>query len=148
MDKLLNCPFCGFSESDIVTYSNFTKPRYAVMCSYCGAYSGIKDTKKETVKNWNMRALTINDFTTENPTPANVQKLNNVNASPVLVQKLKNEHGAGRKPKITEEIKECVIRFRYLTMREIAKHCNISVGSVHKIISEHRRQHSKTRYMP
>ncbi len=54
------------------------------------------------------------------------------------VQKIKNERGAGRKEKFTEEEKSTVkmLRLQGKSYRAIAKEMNCSVATVHKIINE------------
>ena len=54
------------------------------------------------------------------------------------VQKIKNERGAGRKERFTEEEKATVkmLRFQGKSYRAIAKELNCSVATVHKIINE------------
>lgn len=54
------------------------------------------------------------------------------------VQKIKNERGAGRKERFTEEEKERVriLRLENKSYRAIAKELNCSVATVHKIINE------------
>ena len=54
------------------------------------------------------------------------------------VHKIKNERGAGRKERFTEEEKATLkmLRFQGKSYRAIAKELNCSVGTVHKIINE------------
>lgn len=54
------------------------------------------------------------------------------------VQKIKNERGAGRKERFTEEEKATVkmLRLQNKSYRAIAKELNCSVATVHKIINE------------
>lgn len=54
------------------------------------------------------------------------------------VQKIKNERGAGRKERFTEEEKATLkmLRFQGKSYRTIAKELNCSVATVHKIINE------------
>lgn len=54
------------------------------------------------------------------------------------VQKIKNERGAGRKERFTEEEKERVrmLRLENKSYRAIAKELNCSAATVHKIINE------------
>ena len=54
------------------------------------------------------------------------------------VQKIKNERGAGRKERFTEEEKATLkmLRFQGKSYRAIAKELNCSVATVHKIINE------------
>lgn len=54
------------------------------------------------------------------------------------VQKIKNERGAGRKEKFTEEEKSTVkmLRLQGKSYRSIAKDMNCSVATVHKIINK------------
>ena len=55
-----------------------------------------------------------------------------------IVQKIKNERGAGRKERFTEEEKATVkmLRLQNKSYRSIAKELNCSVGTVYKIINE------------
>ena len=55
------------------------------------------------------------------------------------VQKIKNERGAGRKSKITDDIIAIVtmLRLQGKSIRAIAKEVELSVGTVQKIISEY-----------
>ena len=55
------------------------------------------------------------------------------------VQKIKNERGAGRKERFTEEEKATVkmLRLQNKSYRAIAIELNCSVATVHKIINEH-----------
>lgn len=64
----------------------------------------------------------------------NEELKNNTNS----VQKIKNERGAGRKERFTEEEKERVrmLRLENKSYRTIAKELNCSVATVHKIINE------------
>lgn len=57
-----------------------------------------------------------------------------------VVNKLKNERGAGRKERFTEEEKATLkmLRFQGKSYRAIAKELNCSVATVHKIINEQR----------
>lgn len=54
------------------------------------------------------------------------------------VHKIKNERGAGRKERFTEEEKATLkmLRFQGKSYRAIAKELNCSVATVHKIINE------------
>ena len=64
----------------------------------------------------------------------NMEFKNNTNN----VQKIKNERGAGRKEKFTEEEKSTVkmLRLQNKSYRAIAKEMNCSVATIHKIINE------------
>ena len=64
----------------------------------------------------------------------NMEFKNNTNN----VQKIKNERGAGRKEKFTEEEKSTVkmLRLQNKSYIAIAKEMNCSVATVHKIINE------------
>lgn len=55
-----------------------------------------------------------------------------------IVQKIKNERGAGRKERFTEEEKATVkmLRLQNKSYRAIAKELNCSVATVHKIINK------------
>lgn len=55
-----------------------------------------------------------------------------------VVQKLKNERGAGRKAKFSQEDKEKMkeLRSQGLSIRQIAKEFSCSAGIVHKLINE------------
>jgi len=69
----------------------------------------------------------------------NLEECSSAKTEPV--QKLKNERGAGRKPFLHLE-KEDVLYFHEkekMSYRKIADMCNISVGSVHKLINEHKK---------
>jgi DNA invertase Pin-like site-specific DNA recombinase len=80
----------------------------------------IKENKKTHAAAWNRRINT-----------------------PSAVQKLKNERCAGRKKKISESsiIYEKILDYhrQKISMREIARYFNVSVGTVHKIINEHKQ---------
>lgn len=55
------------------------------------------------------------------------------------VQKIKNERGAGRKPKINDDIIRAVtmLRLQNKSIRAISKEVGLAVGTVQKIITEH-----------
>ena len=67
-----------------------------------------------------------------------IQKLKVNKAQDKLSSKIKNERGAGRKSRFTEQEKESIRMYRLQgkTIKEIAKMFCCSVGCVHKIISE------------
>ncbi|MCL2358026.1 MAG: helix-turn-helix domain-containing protein [Defluviitaleaceae bacterium] len=120
-DALKYCPFCSSSRVrlDRAGY-------WFLNCLDCKVvvhfyHSGARD-KEDVILRWNIRAQTLEDC-------ANVQKL-------------KNERGAGRKPKLNRQEKEKikVWRKRGMTYRRIAEHMGLSVGTVHKIISEQKKQ--------
>ena len=74
---------------------------------------------------WNIRAQALDDC-------------------PAPVQKLKNERGAGRKPALAFMDKQTLKDMREYgySYREIAKLCGVSVGTVHKLINEHKKKSS------
>lgn len=54
------------------------------------------------------------------------------------VQKIKNERGAGRKTKINDDIikRVTILKLKGKSIRAIAKEVELSVGTIHKIITE------------
>jgi DNA invertase Pin-like site-specific DNA recombinase len=72
---------------------------------------------------WNIRAQTIDEC-------------------PAPVQKLINERGAGRKPKISNIDKQLILDSvsRGSSYRSTAHYFKVSVGTVHKLINEHKKK--------
>ena len=64
--------------------------------------------------------------------------MNKVEHQPQQVQQLKNERGAGRKPKLSEQDQELIKMYRIQgkTIRELALMFNCSLGTIHKLINE------------
>ena len=54
------------------------------------------------------------------------------------VQKIKNERGAGRKTKINDDIikRVTMLKLKGKSIRAIAKEVELSIGTIHKIITE------------
>lgn len=56
------CPFCGFKKPMLITIpgEDGWRDRYVVRCAYdeggCGAESGYRHYKEETIEAWNRRA--------------------------------------------------------------------------------------------
>lgn len=121
------CPFCG-NRAEFESYYP-GKNQFYVCCQTCESM-GFTGTKELAAERWNNRTQTLED----------VQKLNNEQNNSSSVQKLKNERGAGRKRFIHVETDD-VIHFYSLgwSYRKIADMCNISLGSVHKLITEQKR---------
>lgn len=119
--SLLHCPFCGNGGHEISypprsAKNMFSGTRYVVMCTECGGHTGYCESPGEAVARWNTRAQTLDDC--------------------APVQKLKNERGAGRKPKNWNVKNMLAERRAGWTYRKIAKMRGLSVGTVHKLISE------------
>jgi hypothetical protein len=128
MNDLLPCPFCGgkayYQKHN--GKSGIYEDREMVYCRDCYAQVLSGSAYKSPVANWNSRVNT-----------GNVQKLKTERG----VQKLKNERGAGRKPFIEREKQDVLLFYENenLSYRQIAELCSISVGSVHKLINEHKK---------
>lgn len=118
--NLKPCPFCGGEAKA----NNCGAGMYFIRCNTCGASMGDNFiSKASAVERWNIRTIQLDDYIP-------------VEAPPV--QKIKNERGAGRKPKLNRNdiYNICGMHSRNRSMRDIAKVFKVSVGTVHEIINE------------
>ncbi|MCL2223489.1 MAG: Lar family restriction alleviation protein [Defluviitaleaceae bacterium] len=116
---LLPCPFCG-SEAEFVRFGSKI-PYDVIRCTGCYCQTdAIIGGLKSGVESWNNRVTY---------------------GSPAPVQKLKNERGAGRKPKISDIDKQRILDFvsRGSSYRSTAHYFKVSLGTVHKLINEHEK---------
>jgi len=119
--NLKHCLFCGNGGREICysprsAENMFSTKKYVVKCNDCHAHTGYCDSPQQAVERWNIRAQTLDDCTP--------------------VQKLKNERGAGRKPKLNGEVIKEIEQLWYLrwTHREIAEKVGLSVGTICKVV--------------
>jgi|GEM_PF-1536762 len=134
--NLKHCPLCGnevdLKERGTGGWGSF----FSIECITCGVRLTGKNgaDAKIIIDHWNTRAQTLDDC-------INAQKLINEQGEISSVHKLKNERGAGRKPKLSKKTIDEIIYMRSMhwSYRGIAETMKVSVGTVHKIISEHKK---------
>lgn len=116
--NLKYCPFCSSSSLSISCAGH-----WFIHCFGCKAvvHFGVVNKDEITLK-WNIHTQTSEEC------------LDNA-------KKAKNERGAGRKPKLNDADRKRLL-FLYKsgqTYRQLSEDFMISVGTVHKIINEHRK---------
>lgn len=114
------CPFCSNEAKFKHIVIPVDKHVYFVECTACSARTSKEPTERQAANRWNTRAQTLDEC--------------------AAVQKIKNERNAGRRKKISEMNEGTLIAMRTncnKSIRFLAEHFDVSVGTVHKLISEH-----------